>query len=96
MIHKESVVVISDDLTAADLGGEAVVLDLNKGAYYGLNEVGAHVLELIKQPIPVNRILEMLQQEYEVDKDLLVKDVLGFLRKMDDLNLIRTLNDTAA
>jgi hypothetical protein len=96
MLNKDSVIVVSDNLTSADLGGEAVILDLDKGNYYGLNEVGARVLELIKQPTPVHSVLEVLRQEYEVNHDELEKDILSFLTNMGELNLIRITNDTAS
>ncbi|RMF60886.1 MAG: PqqD family protein, partial [Bacteroidetes bacterium] len=41
-------VTVSDDLTTADLGGEAIVLDVKSGNYFGLNEVGAFILECIR------------------------------------------------
>jgi len=92
MLEKDSVVVVSSNLTSADLGGEAVVLDLDEGTYYGLNEVGTRILELMKQPTPVSSIIESLQEEYEVDRSDLENDILNFLANMIESKLVRIVN----
>lgn len=50
------------------LGGEAVVLNRDDGAYYELNELGARIWSLLlRQPRPVGEIVEAVLAEYEVD-----------------------------
>jgi hypothetical protein len=55
------------DQLSTELGGEAVVLDLGSGVYYGLNETGARIWSLIAEPISVFEICHTLESEYEVD-----------------------------
>ena len=89
MIRENSVIAVEENLTVAELEGEAVVLDLSSGRYYGLNKVGARVLELAKQPTPVGEILEALRQQYDVEAEQLKRDVLAFLQTMIDKQIIR-------
>lgn len=91
MVSEQSRVQVKDDFTVADLGGETVALDLNTGSYYGLNEVGTHVLDLIKQPTTVQHILDELERQYEVDPHQLKSDVLHFLQQMEDQQLLRVV-----
>ena len=96
VITEDSVIVIADDLTSANLQGEAVILNLKSGSYFGVNEVGARILELVKEPVTVSAILSILSKEYDVDREMLETDVVGFLREMQDQHLIQVTNGTAA
>ncbi|MEP0548315.1 MAG: PqqD family peptide modification chaperone [Rhodothermales bacterium] len=88
MVTERSTVVVKPGLTAADLGGEAVVLDPHTGRYYGLNELGARIFELSQKPRSVDRIMAALLQEYDVAEDQLRTDVVAFLREMENRELI--------
>src|SRR5438874_308601 len=43
----DSRVVPADELLSSELDGEAVILDLTSGVYFGLNGVGARIWELL-------------------------------------------------
>ncbi len=88
MITEQSTVVAAPGLTAADLGGEAVVLDPNSGRYYGLNELGARIFDLARKPRAVGHIKEVLLQEYDVAESKLKDDLLAFLHDMEQRRLI--------
>jgi hypothetical protein len=62
-------IVARRDRLSTSLGGEAVVLDLDSGTYYGLNETGARIWHLLSQPIPLTSICEHLMEEYEIEPD---------------------------
>lgn len=87
-ITLDSVVVASDGISVADLDGEAVVLDVNSGHYFGLNEVGARVLKLSERPVSVEQIIKAILEDYDVGVDTLTADVIGFLREMEEAGLV--------
>lgn len=96
-IGDDSTVVVSESLTLADLGGEAVILDLNSGNYFGLNEVGTLVVEMAQQPVAVRDVLAKLETEYDVEPARLRQDVLGFLQQVVEADLVRLVgSDTLA
>ena len=95
VITGDTIVVAVEDLASADLHGEVIVLDVNTGYYYGLNEVGASIMNLIKKPMSVTTIRDTLLQEYEVEAKELEHDVLSFLKMMEDRQLIRVMNGAA-
>lgn len=96
MVTERSTVVVTPGLTAADLGGEAVVLDPNTGRYYGLNELGTRIFELAQKPRSVERIMQALLQEYDVEAGVLKSDLLAFLRDMEERQLIETADEAPA
>lgn len=96
MITMQSTVVASPGLTAANLGDEAVLLDSNSGRYYGLNELGARIFELIRTPTRVDEVKGKLLEEYRVEESKLEADLTAFLQGMEQRNLIEVQNGSAS
>lgn len=57
---------VSPDAVFRDLDGEAVILDLASGTYYGLNEVGTRIWILLAEGHGEDAIAAALSDEYEV------------------------------
>ena len=91
-----SIVVVVPNQVSADLGGEAVVLGLEKSMYYGLDGVGSRVWELIKQPQAVSSVRDTILDEYEVDRETCERDLLEFLGKLAAEGLIEVKDDEPA
>jgi hypothetical protein len=74
---------ISDDVVFRDLAGEAVILNLASGVYFGLDEVGTRMWQLLSEHGDDARALSLLLDEYEVDAAQLRQDfhqLIGQLR----------------
>lgn len=83
MITEHSIIVAVDQQVSGELpDGEAVILNLKNGVYYGLNQVGARIWSMIKKPISVSEICKALLNEYDVEEDHCVRDVLSLLNEM--------------
>lgn len=95
-VYERSTIVASSSLAHADLGDESVVLDLDSGVYFGLNEVGAFIIERISNPMVVGDLLDALQKHFAVDPERLKTDTLAFLERMQEANLILVMNGTPA
>lgn len=80
----------------SDLNGEGVILSMKNGKYYGLNDVGASIWKTIQTPITFKEIKTTVMQEYEVDNATCDKEVLSFLEKMTEEELVEILNETTA
>ena len=96
MITEQSVINSAPDLTAAYLDGEAVILDLKTGQYYGLNEVGARIFDLVQAPCTVGEVIEQIVEEYAVETDQFRQDLLAFLQEMVSKKLIQVDKSAAA
>ncbi|KAB8321241.1 PqqD family protein [Tolypothrix campylonemoides VB511288] len=95
-ISESSIVVAAREQISSDLGGEAVILNLKSGVYHGLNEAGALIWNLIQQPKFVKDIKQVLLQEYEVEPDICINDLLALLDNLKDAELIEVNNETVA
>lgn len=84
----EGIVEISADQVSAALPGEAVILSLRDGTYYGLNAVGARIWELIHEPTRIADVIERLLAEYDVDRHTCTSEVMDFLQQVLDWELV--------
>ena len=94
-ILASSLVTVSKDQISCDLGGEAAILHLASGVYFGLDAVGASVWHLIQQPKTVGEIHSALLKEYSVEAARCQADLLALLRDMAAAGLIQITHDPA-
>jgi hypothetical protein len=83
-----TIVKAADGQVSCDLSGEAAILNLETGVYYGLNAVGAFIWNLIQKPVSVEQIKEAILAEYEVDPARCERDLLRLLNELADRGLI--------
>lgn len=95
-VSESSTVVAVKNQVSSDLGGEVAILDLGAGMYYGLDEVGARVWELVSEPRVVGEIQGIILEEYDVDPATGKSDVLTLLRELADKGLVEVRDDTPA
>ena len=95
MMTSTSVVSAVPKLLSSELGEEAVILHLDRGLYFGLDDVGARIWQLIQQPIAVEEICARLTAEYEVEPARCERAVLQLLEELDGAELIRVTDGPA-
>ena len=76
------------EIDDTDLDGEKVMMNLDKGEYFMMNEVGSRIWEIISEPINVKEIISTLRNEYEVDEETCKDTVIEFLGRLDNADLI--------
>ncbi len=84
---------IPTDVLSRELDGEAVLLDLRSGRYFGLNGTGARVWALLKDGHERPQIADSLVEEFEVDLQRARADVDAFCRDLADRGLILIEDD---
>ncbi len=87
-------VAIKDHLYT-DLKEEGVILSLKNGKYYGVNGVGACIWTAIQNPVTFKEIQSAVMQEYDVDREICRTEVLSFLQKMEEEELVEVLDAKA-
>jgi hypothetical protein len=80
-------IVKSEDALFRELDDEAVLLNLRTGVYYGLNPVGTRAWRLMMEHGDLSRVLDVMLDEYEVERPLLEEDLLDLSRRLHDAGL---------
>lgn len=95
VVDKSSTVVVTENQTSTEVGGERVILDLDRGVYYGLNEVGARIWAMMESPTTVNNIIDTIVEEYgDVSRDQCRDDVFQLLGELEERKLIKVNGTT--
>jgi hypothetical protein len=94
-LDPHSIVVVSKDQLASNIGGETVILGLSAGRYYGVDSVGSRIWQLIQEPIAVNDVERTIVSEYAVDPERCRTDLLKLLQQMIDAGLVEVRSESA-
>ncbi len=92
-LSKNSIIAAAKEQVSCDLAGEAAILDLKSGQYYGLNSIGARIWSLIQEPHSISEVLHTLVEEYDVDASQCEQDVLALVQKLAASGLIEVQDD---
>jgi len=71
-----------------EVNGEIVLLDLQGETYFGLNETGARVWQLLQDGKVGDELLDMMLDEFEVDRPQLEADVTELISQLSEAGLI--------
>jgi hypothetical protein len=89
MIKLDTTVSVAKNQVAAEVGGELVILNVDSGEYFGINQVGARIWALLETPVQVRAVRDQLLREYaDVDSDRCTEDLLALLADMHGEGLI--------
>jgi hypothetical protein len=88
----ETIVRMAPDQLSTSVGEDAVILNLDRGAYYGLNNSGAGLWQKLQQPTRVGALHEWLVATYEVAPEVAHRDLFVLLNKLADLKLIEVVH----
>ncbi len=80
---------------SCDLGGEAVLLNLESGQYYGLDPVGARIWELLRSPHSVQSLQATILEEYEVDAETCLRDLSTLVAALQRAGLVEVQHGDA-
>lgn len=78
-ISGDSTLRIPDHVLSRRVGGETVLLSLDDEHYYGLEGVGTRFWEIVEEGMTFGAVVDALLAEYEVERDVLTKDLTAVL-----------------
>jgi len=79
---------ISPDVLSQEVCGETVLLDLKNESYFGLDEVGTRIWQLLQEKGDTDYVSEKILEEYDVQEDQLRNDIEGLIGKLVEEGLI--------
>ena len=88
MISLDNRVAIHQDAVFRELDGEAVILQLEAGMYFGLDPVGTRLWQLIETHGQLRPVLEAALQEFDVPPDVLEQDLIELVSRLSEKELV--------
>lgn len=74
--------VVGEQVMFRQLDDEAVLLDLQSGTYFGLNDVGARTWQLIVEHGALSQVLDVMLQKYAAEREVIERDLLELGRQL--------------
>lgn len=85
--------IASESVVSAELDGEAVLLNVETGVYFGLDPLGSEIWKLLESGSSEDALFDALSAEYEVEPDQLRADLRDFLGTLEARGLVRPVAD---
>lgn len=93
---KNSIYSCSDDVLESKIDEEIVLMSLNAGQYFGLDEVASRIWELLSaSPMTLSTLCEQLMTEYDIDEASCQEDTHSFLTVLVEKGLLIELDSIA-
>ena len=87
-VSLECVVQRNAEMIFTDLDDTVVMMDSDKGVCYELDPVGARIWNLLETARSVKELCELLAGDYDVTPEACRRDVLEFLERMHELEIM--------
>lgn len=88
MIGERTVVCRSDEPVFTEVDGKVVMMSVAQGMYFALEGVAGRIWALLEQPRNANEICAALTEEFEIDTETCLREVLDFLAELHGAQLI--------
>lgn len=78
----------SEGLSARELDGEIILLDLRASRYLSVSGVGVEIVNLLSEDRTEDELVAAVLERYDVDEALVRKDTLAFVGQLRDAGLL--------
>lgn len=82
MVNNNSIIEKNKDIEVTDFNNEKVMMDLDQGKYFALNDVGSRIWELTKENTTVQDIIDELLKEYDIDEETCKTEVINYIKDL--------------
>jgi hypothetical protein len=85
----QSTIQIPKDVLFREIAGEAVILNVATGIYYGLNDVGTRMWQLLAEHGRLEPAYQALLSEYDVPAEQLQADLIKLVDELSAKGLLQ-------
>ena len=79
---------MSENVLLREIDGESVLLNLDTETYFGLNETGTRMVDVLTASESIEKAGEDLLAEWDVDADRLFRDMEALILKLSENGLV--------
>jgi hypothetical protein len=89
MLTPSTVISASPDVLSGEFDAETVMLDLRGGVYYGLQDAGTRIWQMLASPTTVAAVRDAILAEYDVEPRRCEVDLMELLDDLIRRGLVR-------
>src|ERR1700688_1659703 len=72
----------SSSVLTAEVDGEIIMMSIQQGRYFGLDDIGSDIWKRIEQPCSCASLIDRLAADYDADRATIAADVHALLGRM--------------
>lgn len=84
-------IIVKEGVFTQKVDDEMVLLDRKSENYFGLDEVGSAIWEVLRETSSLYEVLEILLNKYDVSKEILEHDIILFVTKLKNNGLVEVV-----
>ena len=88
-LTQSTTVVAVENALSTTIDGETVILHRDVGKYYGLNEVGTFIWELLQEPRSVEELCQEVLDAYDIERERCRNDIEALLVDLGEEDLVQ-------
>jgi hypothetical protein len=88
-IADETLISRSASVLAAEVDGEIVMMSIEQGRYFGLDDIGSDIWKRIDPPCSFSELIARLAADYDADRATIAADVRALLLRMAAHDVVR-------
>ncbi|HVC57501.1 MAG TPA: PqqD family peptide modification chaperone [Stellaceae bacterium] len=89
LISDATLVSRSPSVLAAEVDGEVVMMSIEKGRYFGLDDIGSDIWKRIETPCSFAELIDRLVADYDSDRATIAEDARALLERMAAQDAVR-------
>jgi hypothetical protein len=79
----------SPSVLTAEVDGEIVMMSIERGRYFGLDDIGSDIWKRLEQPCSFAALVDRLAADYDADRATIAADVEALLGRMAVQDVVR-------
>ena len=88
MINKDTKFKISSDIAISEINHESVLLNLNTGTYFQVNELGSFIISELKDYKSIDELQKKIILSFNVSDETCNDDLEGFINNLLEKKLL--------
>ena len=88
MINKDTNFKISSDIAISEINHESVLLNLNTGTYFQVNELGSFIISELKDYKSIDELQKKIILSFNVSDETCNDDLEGFINNLLEKKLL--------
>lgn len=88
-IDPDIIITKNVSMLASKIDNETVMMDVDKGKYYGMNHAGSRIWELLESPRSLLQLQTILLSEFDTTEKECLEDTKAFIIQLLEKKMVR-------
>jgi len=81
------------DVLDTEIDDQTVMMDIEQGSYFGLNETATRIWAMLAEPMVIGDLCNRLTEQFDVPREQCEQQVVAFLGSLLDRGLLQIVTD---